>query len=377
MLKITAVQILQYIYIYTIYLYINIYISPSRYISVSFPQKGATICTIQRAKVSVFLVTISTSVVCLLNFVTLTIDSLPFNTTIESPLLTNITTMNETFLGSVDVENLVPVTGLPFQGPSSPTGEIQSPPQHNHSTQSPLYHHHQQQHRHHHHHLQQTQTHKHTEYVYFVGFKTKTDGDIILKNLNFWIQALLVKMIPCLGMIVLSFLLKRKMTSAQRKRRQLLRVAQGKAATTSTSNNVAPSAENQRQQKPASSASSKKKSGLDARQRRTHRTTRMLVIIVFLFAATEFPNGMLNLLSGILDHAFVQEIYDPLGDPLDFLTLVNSAINFILYCSMSMQFRKTFAEVFLEPLTSLVARKLGSSQLPLAQIPLTEAGGVD
>jgi len=32
---------------------------------------------------------------------------------------------------------------------------------------------------------------------------------------------------------------------------------------------------------------------------------------------------------------------------MDFLALLNSSINFILYCTMSRQFRETFAQIFL------------------------------
>lgn len=34
------------------------------------------------------------------------------------------------------------------------------------------------------------------------------------------------------------------------------------------------------------------------------------------------------------------------GDLIDILALINSGINFILYCSMSLQFRKTFILLF-------------------------------
>lgn len=34
------------------------------------------------------------------------------------------------------------------------------------------------------------------------------------------------------------------------------------------------------------------------------------------------------------------------GDLIDILALINSGINFILYCSMSRQFRKTFIVLF-------------------------------
>ncbi len=86
----------------------------------------------------------------------------------------------------------------------------------------------------------------------------------------------------------------------------------------------------------------------NGRDRKTNRTTRMLLTVVFLFLLTEFPQGILNLLNGILPY-FVDEIYGPLGDLIDILALINNGINFILYCTMSKQFRDTFIEVFLSP----------------------------
>ena len=53
----------------------------------------------------------------------------------------------------------------------------------------------------------------------------------------------------------------------------------------------------------------------------------------------------MSLLNGVLDH-FVNEIYGPLGDLMDILALINNGINFILYCTMSKQFRDTFIEIF-------------------------------
>ena len=40
------------------------------------------------------------------------------------------------------------------------------------------------------------------------------------------------------------------------------------------------------------------------------------------------------------------DCYMPLGDLMDAMALINSAINFILYCIMSRQFRKTFMVTF-------------------------------
>lgn len=76
------------------------------------------------------------------------------------------------------------------------------------------------------------------------------------------------------------------------------------------------------------------------------RTTRMLLAVLFLFLLTEFPQGILALLSGILGDAFFSECYGHLGELMDILALINSAINFILYCVMSRQFRQTFQRIF-------------------------------
>ncbi len=65
------------------------------------------------------------------------------------------------------------------------------------------------------------------------------------------------------------------------------------------------------------------------------RTTRMLLAVLFLFLLTEFPQGILALLSGILGDAFFSECYGHLAELMDILALINSAINFILYCLMS------------------------------------------
>jgi hypothetical protein len=77
----------------------------------------------------------------------------------------------------------------------------------------------------------------------------------------------------------------------------------------------------------------------------------MLLAVVVLFLLTEFPQGVLNLLSGLLE-CFVSEVYNPLGDFMDILALINNGINFLLYCTMSKQFRDTFIEVFLRSIHS-------------------------
>ena len=73
----------------------------------------------------------------------------------------------------------------------------------------------------------------------------------------------------------------------------------------------------------------------------TDRTTRMLVAVLILFLVTEIPQGVMALLSGVLGRQFFTRCYtNGMGEILDLLALLNSAINFLLYCSMSRQFRR-------------------------------------
>ena len=47
------------------------------------------------------------------------------------------------------------------------------------------------------------------------------------------------------------------------------------------------------------------------------------------------------MLSAIWGKQFFIECYNPVGEMMDMMALTNSAINFILYCLMSSQFRLT------------------------------------
>ena len=71
----------------------------------------------------------------------------------------------------------------------------------------------------------------------------------------------------------------------------------------------------------------------------------MLVVVVLSFVLTELPQGVLALASAV-DQRVFDHVYVPLGDVWDVLVLVNSSVNFILYCTMSAQFRRTFGHIF-------------------------------
>ena len=52
------------------------------------------------------------------------------------------------------------------------------------------------------------------------------------------------------------------------------------------------------------------------------------------------------MLSAILGQQFFLECYNPVGEMMDMVTLTNSSANFILYCLMSSQFRKTMRKIY-------------------------------
>ncbi|XP_029159875.1 sex peptide receptor [Nylanderia fulva] len=166
--------------------------------------------------------------------------------------------------------------------------------------------------------------------LYFVKL-TETPISNVLKDINFWIYSVVIKLIPCVALTVLSIKLVKVLLEAKRRRKQL------------TTKNTAIKMGNGKEhtcQKPK-----KKRKGTD-KERQTDRTTRMLLAVLLLFLVTELPQGILGLLSVILGTKFFNTCYVMLGDVIDILTLINSAINFILYCAMSRQFRMTFNQLF-------------------------------
>ncbi|KAM3963109.1 G-protein coupled receptor dmsr-1-like [Aphomia sociella] len=80
------------------------------------------------------------------------------------------------------------------------------------------------------------------------------------------------------------------------------------------------------------------------RASRTDRTTRMLLAVLGLFLSTEVPQGLLGLASALAPD-FFKSCYSMFGDLMDVLALFTSSVNFVLYCSMSRQFRCTFARL--------------------------------
>ncbi|KAG9508900.1 Cysteine proteinase 1 [Fragariocoptes setiger] len=74
-------------------------------------------------------------------------------------------------------------------------------------------------------------------------------------------------------------------------------------------------------------------------------TTRLLIAVMIVFLICEFPAGLLAAGCAIFGPEFFENVYQPIGHLTDLLALINSSVNFILYCIMSTQFRATFLNV--------------------------------
>ncbi|UYV78086.1 dmsr-8 [Cordylochernes scorpioides] len=138
----------------------------------------------------------------------------------------------------------------------------------------------------------------------------------LIEKINFWTFSVIFKLVPCIALTGLSLGLIRVLYEANQRKHRLKKgggVGGGETCSADKS---------------------------------CDRTTRMLLAVLLLFLITEFPSGILSLLSGILGKEFFKNVYMNFGEVMDILAMTNSAVNFILYCSMSRQFRDTFKRLF-------------------------------
>ena len=164
-------------------------------------------------------------------------------------------------------------------------------------------------------HILQYKTRQHGKNISVYNFKPRRDGNfIILFDLNYWVHSVLIKLVPCFLLTLLTILLVYALHKAQKRHAALM--SQGR-----------------------------RNQDDDAKHDEHFRTTTMLLAVVILFLLTELPQGILTLLMIFMDN-LRNELYNPLGDILDIAALLNNAINFVLYCTMSQQFRRTFVETF-------------------------------
>ncbi|XP_076055339.1 G-protein coupled receptor dmsr-1-like [Oratosquilla oratoria] len=149
--------------------------------------------------------------------------------------------------------------------------------------------------------------------LYYVDFseQAKARGGL-LHTITFWCYSVVIKLLPCLLLSVLIFHIIRAMYVAKRRKETLINLS-------------SPSLENERK--------------IPRVEKLTEKTTRMLLTVLLMFLATELPQGILALLSGIYGRTFFRKCYLHWGEVMDLLALINSAANFILYYILSHQFR--------------------------------------
>jgi hypothetical protein len=146
-----------------------------------------------------------------------------------------------------------------------------------------------------------------TETVYWVS--QATGGR--LEKISFGILAICLKICPVIILIIFSVLLILTIRNAGKLRQRLRH-----SSSNSTSN-----------------------------LQREMRTTRMLVLITLCTVFVELPQGLLLTAIGIDKKFFT--LYSHLGDFWDITSISSSFITFVMYCSMSQQFRMEMLEIIL------------------------------
>nr|CAD2198070.1 unnamed protein product [Meloidogyne enterolobii] len=149
---------------------------------------------------------------------------------------------------------------------------------------------------------------------------------------NLWLTGICFKVIPCLLLLILSASLLQRLKQAEKKRCQLLL----KQLSDSPKNDGRNSVDNLKQ---------RQNGGI--KKMHADRTTGLLLAILCVFLLTELPQGLIAILNAIYTADVHRFIYLTLGDVLDLLSLINSSVNFVLYCLMSSRYRQTFCSLFL------------------------------
>lgn len=136
--------------------------------------------------------------------------------------------------------------------------------------------------------------------LYFVQYSEIADKYPFIMDMNFWIYSVVIKIIPCLALTVLSLQLILALVEAKKRRQKLTSATMVKTKSNPTDANDL--------KKPL-----KKPTRLMDKERQTDRTTKMLLAVLLLFLITEFPQGVLGILSGIFGEDFFMTCYAKLG----------------------------------------------------------------
>lgn len=160
--------------------------------------------------------------------------------------------------------------------------------------------------------------------LYHTDLKEEVKSDTTLLKINFWLFAVFIKLLPCIMLTIISIWLIKTLFDAK-KRRQVLRGYDSFPLT-------------------VDGKEVKRKSNKS--ERRSDRTTKMLVAVLLLFLVTEFPQGIFAFFIGLKGHDLFLQCYQRYGEVMDIFALTNGSINFILYCCMNRMFRTTFGQLF-------------------------------
>ncbi|KAK4475384.1 hypothetical protein MN116_002445 [Schistosoma mekongi] len=184
--------------------------------------------------------------------------------------------------------------------------------------------------------------------LYEVDYTTNKNLRIIL----FWNSAILVKALPILIMTTVSAALISSIRESEKRYRILRRYHNCKNFPTTLETTRVDSFINNEHTDDKVNVSQRPKVKLNSQHetysggRSANQTTYMLLTIIILYIVTYLPQSALLLLNNFQGECFSATVYERLGDFLDFLTLINNGLNFILYCVMSRQFRYTFLQLF-------------------------------
>ena len=142
------------------------------------------------------------------------------------------------------------------------------------------------------------------------------DSPSTLAITAFWLIAVLGKLVPCCLIAIFIGLLLKKLHESAARRKRLFANADAAGA--------------------GGKGSSSRRGGREARHQ---CTTTMLLVIIVMYIVTEIPQVFVIIMSAMSKN-FFRNVYMLLADTLDMIALVNNAINFVLYCTMSQQFRE-------------------------------------
>ncbi|GFO05061.1 FMRFamide receptor [Plakobranchus ocellatus] len=141
---------------------------------------------------------------------------------------------------------------------------------------------------------------------YYFGARSRN-----LDNFNRILHSVACRLLPCLLLLILNAVLIQGMIHAKRRHLELT----------------------------SASSSTSQQSGRSASTDGNSSSTVILVAIVTLSILTETPHGVI--LFWIPFDQDVKLVYNCMGDLIDTLTILNSGVNFFLYCTMSKKFRKS------------------------------------